>query len=83
MLWSSAVCHSFYDLFYRRDGASRTVAINSIVENDLVCTEPIIEKEYSFVVNVSQSEDYIFKFWKGTDNSGNDIFDEVIVPVIQ
>lgn len=74
-------CHSFYDLFYQYDGSSRIVAINSIVRNDISCAEVITEKEFTFAVEASQQEDYTFKFWKGTDSNGNDIFDEVIVPV--
>ena len=74
-------CHSFYDLFYRHDGTSRIVAVNSLVNNAVSCTEAIIEKEFTFTVEVRQREDYTFKFWKGTDSNGDDIFEEVIVPV--
>ncbi len=74
-------CHSFYNLFYQHDGASRIVAINSLVDTESACTLAIIEKEYTFSVEATQEEDYTFKFWKGTDNNGDDIFVEVIVPV--
>ena len=75
-------CHSFYGLFYRHEGFSRVVAINSLVNNDLTsCDENPIEREYTFEVRALQNEDYTFKFWKGKDNSGNDIFEEVVVPV--
>jgi hypothetical protein len=33
------------------------------------------------LVRASQEEDYIFKFWKGKDTNGENIFEEVIVPV--
>ncbi len=75
-------CHSFYGLFYRHEGFSRVVAINSLVNNNLTsCDENPIEREYTFEVRALQNEDYTFKFWKGKDNSGNDIFEEVVVPV--
>jgi ABC-type dipeptide/oligopeptide/nickel transport system permease subunit len=74
-------CHSFYDLFYQYEGTARIVAINPIVDNASACTLATIEKEYTFVVNVRQQEDYTFKFWKGTDDNGDDIFEEVVVPV--
>lgn len=74
-------CHSFRNLFYQHQGTSRIVAVNSLVDDTSNCTLAIIEKEFTFIVNVTQSQDYTFKFWKGTDNNGDDIFEEVIVPV--
>lgn len=76
-------CHSFYDLFYQHQGTARIVAINSLVDNRSTCTLAVIEKEYTFTVRAIQEEDYTFKFWKGTDSNGDDIFEEVIVPVNQ
>ena len=75
-------CHSFYDLYYQYENTARIIAINSVVNTNLACTEALIEREYEFEVNVTQQEDYIFKFWKGTDSTGKDIFEEIIVPVI-
>jgi len=74
-------CHSFYSLFYQHDGTSRIVAVNSLVNNTASCTLAIIEKQFTFTVEATQQEDYTFKFWKGTDSNGDDIFEEVIVPV--
>lgn len=74
-------CHSFYDLYYQYENTARIIAINSVVNTNLACTEALIEREYEFEVNVTQQEDYIFKFWKGTDNDGKDIFEEIKVPV--
>jgi ABC-type dipeptide/oligopeptide/nickel transport system permease subunit len=75
-------CHSFYDLFYQYENSTRIVAINSVVNTKMACTEVLIEREFEFEVKVTQQADYIFKFWKGTDNAGNDIFEEIIVPVV-
>jgi len=74
-------CHSFYNLFYKYENTARIIAINSLVNSNQACTEALIEKEYEFEVSVSQRENYIFKFWKGIDNEGNDIFEEIVVPV--
>ncbi len=74
-------CHSFYDLFYQYEGTSRIVAINALVDNKSVCTEALIAKEYTFILKATQAEDYTLKFWIGTDTNGDDIFEEVIVPV--
>jgi len=74
-------CHSFRNLFYQQEGTSRIVAINALVDNESACTEAIIEEEFTFAVKVTQSQDYTFKFWKGTNSNGDDIFEEVIVTV--
>lgn len=74
-------CHTFYDLYYKQEGSSRVVAITAIVDQQANCTEAIIPKEHEFVVKVAQEEDYTFRFWKGEDNNGDDIFEDVIVPV--
>jgi len=74
-------CHGFYDLFYQHEGTSRIVAINSVVNENNTCTDALIEVEYQFLVSVVQKEDYTFKFWKGVDNNGENIFEEIIVPV--
>ena len=75
-------CHSFYDLYYQYESTARIIAVNSVVNTNLACTEALIEREYEFEVSVTQQEDYIFKFWKGTDSTGKDIFEEIIVPVV-
>ena len=74
-------CHAFYDLYYQYEGASRIVAVNSVVNENNTCTDALIEIEYQFLVSVVQKEDYTFKFWKGVDNNGENIFEEIIVPV--
>ena len=74
-------CHAFYDLFYQYEGTARIVAINSVVNENNTCTDALIEIEYQFLVSVVQKEDYTFKFWKGVDNNGENIFEEIIVPV--
>ena len=75
-------CSNFYNLYYEYDGTSRIVAITSIVDESGTCTEALISMEHEFVVTVEQTDDYTFKFWKGEDNNGNDIYEDVIVPVI-
>ena len=74
-------CHSFYNLFYQYENTARIIAINSLVNSNQACTEALIEKEYEFEVTVSQRENYVFKFWKGIDDEGHDIFEEIVVPV--
>ncbi|WP_272023175.1 hypothetical protein [Olleya namhaensis] len=74
-------CHSFYDLYYVKDGNTRTVAvINSVLDNTSCETVDLeMEKSFNFVVN--NSETYVFKFWQGEDDEGNDIYLTMEIPV--
>ncbi|MCL7762160.1 hypothetical protein MPF19_01945 [Polaribacter sp. Z014] len=74
-------CYSFDQVFYESKDSTRTVAVRALVKLDLACTEAIVQEEKSFVVKATQKEDYIFKFYKGKDSIGENIFEEVIVPV--
>jgi hypothetical protein len=74
-------CHHFHSLYYKYDDNERIVAVYSIVENNVACTEALIQKEHTFQVKATQEDAYTFKIWKGLDDNDDDIFDEVIVPV--
>lgn len=74
-------CYSFENVYYEVQDTTRIVAINSFVRLEENCSDVEIQEEHKFTVFVSQQEDYVFKFYKGRDNDGNDIFDEVVVPV--
>ena len=74
-------CYSFDNLYYEYRDTTRIVAVRAYVSLDEACAEVLTQKEYKFAVNVSQEEDYVFKFWKGTDDTGENIFEEFIVPV--
>ena len=63
---------------------TRTIAIQSIVMNQSNCTEisaeePSLEATLNF--SVVYNETYLFRFYKGKDENGEDIFEEVEVPV--
>ncbi|TXD53476.1 MULTISPECIES: hypothetical protein [unclassified Polaribacter] len=74
-------CYSFDNLYYEYQDTARVVAVRAFVSLDEACAEIISQKEYKFEVNVTQEEDYIFKFWKGKDSNEENIFEEFIVPV--
>lgn len=74
-------CYSFDRIYYETKDTTRIVAVSAFVQLDADCTEMIIEEEKKFVVKASQEEDYVFKFFKGVDSNGDNIFEEVIVPV--
>lgn len=74
-------CYSFDNLYYEYQDTARVVAVRAFVSLEDACTEITSQKEYKFAVNVTQQEDYVFKFWKGTDSNGENIFEEIIVSV--
>lgn len=74
-------CYSFNGLFYQKRDTTRIIAGTAIVDLENACTEHIRQEEYAFTVEVLQEKDYVFKFWKGKNDIGEDIYDEVIIPV--
>ena len=74
-------CYNFDGLHYEYKDTTRIVAIRAIVDLDQVCSEAITQYDYNLIVTASQEEDYVFKFYKGKDNNGENIFEEVVVPV--
>tara|TARA_B110000503_G_scaffold138819_1_gene225757 strand:+ start:633 stop:1034 length:402 start_codon:yes stop_codon:yes gene_type:complete len=74
-------CYHFNDVYYQYRDSTRIVAISAIKELDTYCTESLITAEFNLLVTARQEEDYLFKFWIGKDSDGENIFEEVIVPV--
>ncbi|WP_299156326.1 hypothetical protein [uncultured Tenacibaculum sp.] len=74
-------CYEFHSLYYQYKETTRIVAIRSLEILGKNCPQVVIEKELEIPITVSQKEDYLFKFWKGKDNNGEDIFEEKVVPV--
>lgn len=75
-------CYSFQGIYYDKNLNIRTIAIQTAVNKDQVCTQVIpVELEVSFNFFVTNTGSYIFKFYKGEDANGVHIFEEVEVPV--
>ena len=74
-------CYSFNDLYYEVKDTTRIVAIRAAVQLDATCTQATIEKDFKFTFTVSQTQDYVFRFFKGFDADGEEIFDDVVIPV--
>jgi hypothetical protein len=75
-------CYEFRNIYYEYKDTTRIVAINTFLDlSNSICEKNLIQKEYKIAVLAEQEEDYLFKFWKGTDDNGKNIFEEVIVPV--
>lgn len=76
-------CHYFQGIYYSKDLNTRTIAIQTAVNNNQVCTQSIpAPSEVSFNFYVTNTGSYIFKFYKGKDATGKELFEEVEVPVV-
>lgn len=77
-------CNTFKELYYKKDTNERTVAvIDYVFERDDCETleDESVETTFNFVVNSNGS--YIFKFWQGEDDEGEDQYLIIEVPVIE
>lgn len=77
-------CYHFSSLYYEKDLNVRTIAVENVVEQRNNCQELSTEdgaSTYTFNFYVTSNGTYIFKFYQGKDNQGNDIFLEYEVPV--
>jgi hypothetical protein len=77
------VCHIYQGIYYEKNLNTRTIAVQTAVKKNQVCTmeiPPISEVSFNFMV--SNTGSYIFKFYKGKDSAGKDIFEEVEIPVV-
>ncbi|TRX01688.1 hypothetical protein [Flavobacterium gawalongense] len=76
-------CHFFQGIYYSKNLNIRTIAIQTAVNNNHVCTQSIpAQSEISFNFYVTNTGSYIFKFYKGKDAAGIELFEEVEIPVV-
>lgn len=76
-------CHNFYDFYYTSDLNQRTIAvINSVYPNQACETFENELVDVSFNFKVTSNGTYIFRFWQGEDDNGNDLYYIVEVPVV-
>jgi len=69
-----------YDYFY--EGSSRIIYPIAHVDDGVSCAEKITTAKFSIPVHIQQSEPYVFKFYQGEDDDGNELFLTVEVPVV-
>ncbi len=77
-------CHAFSGFEYDGVGNERTVvAISVIIDNGTTCQDPDIIglTEESFTFFVGNEDSYVFRFWQGRDDQGNNQFLTIEVPV--
>lgn len=76
-------CHAFSEFYFEKQDNERVVAIiNSVIDNVNCETlnNDLIEVLFNFVAEDSGA--YVFKFWQGLDQNGNDQYYIVEVPVL-
>jgi len=80
-------CHFYDGCYYKTESSSTIVGIQTYVLDLNNCTtledEAPIEVSFTFKVDGAQNlaQPYTFKFYKGKDTNGNDIFEEVQIPI--
>jgi hypothetical protein len=75
-------CHFYNTIYYEKDLNVRTIAVETAKEERNGCMEtPNDMTTCSFDFEVTSNGSYIFKFWQGKDEQGNNIFLEYEIPV--
>ena len=77
-------CHGFHDFYYVAEENQRTVAVINIVYDGSNCDtleNQLVEKTFDFKVVYNHT--YVFKFWQGEDENGEDVFLTYEIPVIE
>jgi hypothetical protein len=76
-------CYVFNDFYYTKELNQRTVAVINTVYDDQVCTQAmeLVDATFNFIVTSNLT--YVFKFWQGEDDNGNDLYYIVEVPVVE
>ena len=76
-------CYTNPSLYFERNGKTRIVAIQSLVANrtDCVAVPDELSRELKFQFEVTSTTPYVFKFYKGKDANGMEIYEEVTIPV--
>lgn len=78
-------CYYFNNLYYEKDLNKRTIAVECAVKQSDDCQELTGEQaigDYTFNFYVTSNGSYIFKFYQGKNASGEPIFLEYEVPVV-
>jgi len=77
-------CYVFNDFYYASELNERTVAVINTVYSDQACAtfeNELVDVSFNFLVTSNGS--YVFKFWQGEDENGNDTYYIVEVPVVE
>jgi hypothetical protein len=76
-------CHANPTLYFEKNGQIRTIAVQTVVANRNDCN--FLEAEdlhkLTFRFEVLNSAPYVFKIFKGEDENGELLFENVTIPV--
>lgn len=78
-----STCHNFNGFYYDKYLNERTIAVQNLVQEKSDCQDlegELVYGTFDFVVTSNGS--YVFKFWSGTDQDGQDTFIEIEIPVV-
>lgn len=75
-------CHAFNDIYYVSESNERTIAVVATVFQNNNCSGSETLTEASFSFKATTEDLYIFKFWQGEDENGEDQYLIVEVPVV-
>ncbi|MBU2938105.1 hypothetical protein KO494_01005 [Lacinutrix sp. C3R15] len=79
-----STCHVLNDIYYAINENERTVAIVSeVYTTSDDCQEISTEAETSFGFTPTESGVYVFKFWQGEDELGEDQYHVVEIEVVE
>lgn len=76
-------CYVFNDFYYVSELNERRIAVINTVFDDQVCTQAIELANATFNFVVTSNWTYVFKFWQGEDDNGEDLYLIVEVPVVE
>ncbi len=74
-------CYYFEGFYYKKELNQRTIGINTSVLQDNCQPLNGTPLEVNLNFFVTNNGDYIFKFYKGKDAAGTNLFETVVVPV--
>ncbi len=69
-------CYTFYNIDYTVvNDTTRIITPYARVQNGVNCTQDTVDSSFTFQFTPSVPKTYVFKFWVGTDDEGNDVFE--------
>lgn len=74
-------CFVYHNLYYQVKDTTRVVAVVAKEFLEKPCKGKAISKELKIPVKARQLKSYVFKFWKGKNKDGKNIFLEKTIPV--
>lgn len=79
----TSTCHIFEGFYYKKEANVRTIAIQTSVVEQLNCTTPSVNPlEVILEFKPTTENSYVFKLWKGKNDSGEEVFEEIEIPVV-